>query len=421
MKEQQLRKRNFISLTLEGTFFLTALAFLDANAVVPVFIDTFTGSLQLAGLATTLRTALSMLTQLLSGPYVPKIKNVPAYILWIMFLFRPLPFIMVPVLLGNLNPFLTVGIFLAIYGLFWASDGLVVIPWSDLLGRTIPANKRGKLMGYQQVTGGIAALGAGFLIKMILAHPNLENLVKYAIIFSGAGVSLMISSIMMSFARDLPRKLSKEKVSFKRYFSQMPHYLLKNRDFASLTVIRIIYSFIGMVSPFIILFGKSAFQLSPSQVSNLIYIQIIGNLLGGLLWGTVSHRWGNKYVILIAQLIGAFIPILAFTSLIFNGLILPIFFLWPMTLLTGINMGSWMGFLNYTIDIVKEEERPIYLVLGNLTTFPLTFLPYLAGSIADRWGFLPLFLISLLAAAAGTVLSMRLNTPQISSSEESGH
>jgi hypothetical protein len=224
MKEQQLRKRNFISLTLEGTFFLTALAFLDANAVVPVFIDTFTGSLQLAGLATTLRTALSMLTQLLSGPYVPKIKNVPAYILWIMFLFRPLPFIMVPVLLGNLNPFLTVGIFLAIYGLFWASDGLVVIPWSDLLGRTIPANKRGKLMGYQQVTGGIAALGAGFLIKMILAHPNLENLVKYAIIFSGAGVSLMISSIMMSFARDLPRKLSKEKVSFKRYFSQMPHY-----------------------------------------------------------------------------------------------------------------------------------------------------------------------------------------------------
>lgn len=418
MNEQQLRKRNFISLTLEGTFFLTGLAFLDANSVIPVFIDTFTGSLQLAGLATTLHTALAMLTQLFSGPYVPRIKNVPAYILWIMFLFRPLPFIMVPVLLGNLNPFLTVAIFLAIYGLFWASDGLVVVPWTDLLGRTIPANRRGKLIGYQQATGGIAALGAGFLIKMILAHPTLENSVKYAIIFSGAGICLMISSIMMSFARDLPRKVSEEKISYKRYFSQMPHYLLKNRDFTSMAVIRIIYSFIGMISPFIILFGRSTFHFSPSQVSNLIYIQIIGNLVGGLLWGTVSHRLGNKYVILIAQLIGALIPILAFMSLVFNGLILPIFFLWSMTLLTGINMGSWMGFLNYTIDIVNEEERPIYLVLGNVITFPLTFLPYLAGFIADLWGFLPLFFISLLAASAGIVLSMRLKTPQIFSPEE---
>ena len=98
MNETQVRKRNFYALILEGTFFFSGLAFIDVNAVIPVFIYTYTQSLKLAGLATTINLAASVITQILLGPYVKSIRNMPRYMTTIMFIFRPLPLLMIPVL-----------------------------------------------------------------------------------------------------------------------------------------------------------------------------------------------------------------------------------------------------------------------------------------------------------------------------------
>lgn len=123
MDKLQVLKRNYLLLTADGTFFFIGMAFLDASSVVPVFIDNYTGSLQLAGLAITIKTAASLLAQLLIGPYVSRIRYLPSFIIRIMFLSRPLPLLMVPVLLSNTDPYLIVGIFLFLFFLLWVSLG----------------------------------------------------------------------------------------------------------------------------------------------------------------------------------------------------------------------------------------------------------------------------------------------------------
>lgn len=412
MNETKLRKRNFLALMLEGTFFFTGLAFLDANAIIPVFIYTFTQSLQLAGLATTINMASSILTQTLVGPYIKRIINVPAFIIKIMFIFRPLPLLMIPVLFGHFNPFVTVSLFLIIYAMLWGSDGWIVLPWSDLFARTVAPEKRGKLLGYQQLLGGIGSLAAGFIIKSTLENPGYSNEVRYSIIFGCAATLLIISSIAMLFARDLPRKPSIEKVNHVHYYRQLPFYLRKNKAFARMAIVRILASVTGMISPFLILFGKGLFQLNGSQISTLIYVQIIGGLVGGIVWGNISSRMGNKFVIMISQIIGLILPILALGCLLLKGFSLPYFILWPIAFANGLNMGSWLGFMNYTMDVVNEEERTIYLLLNSLITFPLTLLSYFAGILADQWGFIPLFAISGTSAIIAIYLSRRLKSPQ---------
>ncbi|MDI3310404.1 MAG: MFS transporter, partial [Thermoanaerobacterium sp.] len=201
--------RNYYALMIEGTLFFTGLAFLDTNSVIPVFIHTFTQSLQLAGLASTMGSASSLLAQLFIGPYVHRIKNMPAFISTIMFLFRPLPLLMLPILMFFSNPYLVVWAFLLIYALLWASDGLIVVPWLDLFSRTIPDNQRGKLLGNQQLLGGIGGLIAGFIIKITLENAQLPTAQKYSILFGLSGVLLLLSAVAMTFVRDTPRNSQK--------------------------------------------------------------------------------------------------------------------------------------------------------------------------------------------------------------------
>lgn len=400
--------RNYYALMIEGTLFFTGLAFLDTNSVIPIFIHTFTHSLQLAGLASTAGSASSLLAQLFIGPYVRKIKNMPAFISTIMFLFRPLPLLMLPILMFITNPYIVAWAFLAIYALLWASDGLIVVPWLDVFSRTIPDDQRGKLLGNQQLLGGIGSLIAGFIIKITLQNAKLSATRKYSVLFGISGILLLLSALAMTFVKDAPRKDNHKSSNILEYYRTLPELLNKNKAYRHMLATQIVGSFAGMTLPFLILFGQNTFALSPNQVSTLIYIQIIGSLIGGLFWGNISHRLGNKYIILTSQVINLVLPSLALTSLGLNKFLSPLFILVPICILGGINKGAWMGYTNYTIDITDEEDRPAYFVLTSLITFPATFLPYLAGAIADTWGFVPLFIISMIAAVFSTYFALTL-------------
>lgn len=408
MNEQLIRKRNYRVLLIEGCLFFTGMAFVDVNAVIPVFIFTYTKSVLLTGLATTITFAASILMQTLVGPYVKGIRNTPAYVSLVMFLSRPLPFVMIPLLFLDLSPWLTAGVFLIIYTLLCAGDGLIVIPWTDLFSRTVVPEKRGLLLGYQLLFGGMGALLAGFIVKTVLDHPRLDNDQRYAIIFGGAAVALTISAVVMTYARDLPHPIESVRPRHLEYYKKLPAYFRCHPDFIQLVVIRVLSIITYMIAPFVILFGQERLNFPPEAISTLIYIQMIGSLLGGFIWGRVSRRFGNHRVILIAQILGLLLAvcmvILSLTSL----QAVPVYLLWPLVLINGINMASWPGFMNHTIDIVNEEERTIYLLISNLTTFPFTFLAFLAGIVVNQFGYRPIFIVSSLAAVAAVWLAFRL-------------
>ncbi len=411
MQENRIRRRNFAALTLEGAFFVIGTAFIDVNAVIPVFIFTYMHSLKLAGLAATINLAASIVAQTLIGPYVRSIRRMPFYITLLMFIFRPLTLLMIPVLFSGLSDAWNVAVFLFLYSLLFFGDGLVVVAWTDLLGRTILPENRGKVFGYQQLLGGIGALAAGFLIKYLLENQTLTNDQRYAIIFSGAAVSLLVSAVAMSFSRDLPRIPATRPARNWHYYAQFPACLRRHPEFRRVAVIRILSGIAAMIAPLMILYGQGIFGLDAAQISTLVYIQIIGGLVGGLFWSQISSRLGNKAVIRAAQVTGLAIPAYALVCLLFRQTDQAWYLLWPLILVNGMYMGSWVGFLNYTIDIVEEEERTVYLLLSNLITFPLSILSFLAGIFADWIGFLPLFGVSGLAALAGIFLSRRLQSP----------
>jgi hypothetical protein len=413
MDEPKLRKRNYASFLAEGSFFTAGLSFIDSNAVVPVFIFAYTQSILLAGLAATINFASSIIMQTLVGPYVKGIRNIPRYVSTVMFITRPLPLLIIPVLFLDLSPWLTTGIFLFLYALLFAGDGLIIVPCIDLFGRTIESGKRGLLLGNQQVLGGIGALLAGSAVKATLDSSLLNNNQKFSIIFGGAVAIMTLSSVAMSFSRDLPRKVSLEKPNPRRYYRQMPEHIRRHPLFLQVALTRILSIIVAMVAPFVILFCQDLLSLAQKEVSTLIVIQIIGSLLGGFLWGKISQRIGNHRVILISQSLGLILALSVILLAMAPHGMMPVYLLWPLVLANGINMASWIGFLSYIIDIIPPEERTVYMLISNLLTFPFAFLTFLAGIIAQSFGYAPIFAISAIAACMAVIRAARLKAPDV--------
>ncbi len=404
----KISQRNYRVLSLEGTFYNAGLAFLDANAVLPIFIYTYTKSMSLTGLATTIAMAVPIITQILLGPYLNSIRHIPAFLTRTMLILRPLILLIVPILLSDISSGWVVVAFFIAYGVVFLGQGLLVIPWMKLLAQTVQTDQRNRVFGNQQLLGGIAALAAGSVVKLILNQSTWTEGLKFSLIFGSSGVVFLLTGITMLFSRDLPCKPQDKTKLDHRFYRDLPQFIGQNKRLRQLIIVRAINTSASLITPLLILFGRNHFALAASAVSTLILIQIGGSLLGGLVWRTISSRLGNRMSILVSQWIALTIASLAIGLYFINLIPSAQIILGLLILLNGINMGSWSGFVNFNFDISDDSNRTAYILATNIVLFPLTFVSLLGGILAASIGFLPLFLVCAFTAALGIVQANRL-------------
>jgi membrane associated rhomboid family serine protease len=121
---------------------------------------------------------------------------------------------------------------------------------------------------------------------------------------------------------------------------------------------------------------------------------------------------------IVLQLVSLMLPVLAFFAMLSKGLALAYALMWLIALFNGMLRGSWLGYMNYTIEVSSDEDRTVYLLLNSLTIFPFAFLSFFAGMMADAWGYTPLFVISSVTALCALGLSIKLKHPANSGKKE---
>ena len=81
-KNDKLAKKNYLILLIEGSLISAGRSFIDASSVASVFIDIFTGNLQLAGIVSSIRGFVAVMMQTFTGSYMLTKKNQPRLIFW---------------------------------------------------------------------------------------------------------------------------------------------------------------------------------------------------------------------------------------------------------------------------------------------------------------------------------------------------
>ncbi|MBN1459294.1 MAG: hypothetical protein JXA57_07145, partial [Armatimonadetes bacterium] len=148
---------NFIVVIFDAAFFFAGLTFIDPVVVLPVLIDKLGGSQATIGLVGGIQRAGWIIPQLVATSFVLHRRRKKPMVMWAVVLSRiPFCFLALAFSLPGAGDHLRALLLLliGIYTVFFFGDGLVGVPWHDIVARTIPPGLRGRFFGGINFFGG---------------------------------------------------------------------------------------------------------------------------------------------------------------------------------------------------------------------------------------------------------------------------
>jgi MFS family permease len=395
-------RRNFIGGLWHGAFLAFGMALTQPTTVISSFIADLTGStIWVGGLATVL-TVASVLPQ----PFVAR---------WVEPRQRKMPFLMLAIYLrviswgilawliyniGAEQPQMLAWALVVLLAVFYAGGGLGNIPYTDIIGKIIPKDRRGAFFGGKQVLAGPLAVGAALLARRILADVSYPN--NYALLFGLAAVGLAIASLGFWIIREpLQTQESVKPQSWREYGS---HVISASRRLGSLVTVQLLTGFSLMALPFYVVYARDELGAPPEAIGWFLLAQVLGGVIATLLWARLVDRAGSRQMITFCAVTSALTPLLAILLGGFGWMALfPVFFLAGATF-----NGRQVGFNSALLELAPTSERPTYAGVNALLGLPIAFLPLIAGILLGWWSYQLLFLFVAVFVAMGALMTRRL-------------
>lgn len=400
-------------LTLDGVLYFSALTFLDATILIPLFLQHTGGSAMLIGLAAAIRQIGFILPQLLTARYLNKIPRLNRFVFWSYLVCRFAFLLVIVALLHEPHSSAVLIAFFIGYTMFTLGEGITQVPWMDVFGRTIRAQNHGKSFGLMQTFGALGAFAGGLVIQEVLSHPERYPYPNnFLILFALAFGLLLIATLSFLYVKECPHRRpapaeSGEK-SFWATLGNLPRTWRTHAAFRRLLIIQTLIGAHQLVMPFYILYAQTLPGVDAVLIGALVMAQIIGAMAGGILFGSLSSRWGNRAAVLFNSGFNLLVPLLMIFAGLAGGaehvrqLVTASFFL------LGLVGGGWIGFTNYLLEISNDETRGSYVAYLNTSSAPLAILPVFSGSLTGVLSYPAMFAIVLIIMLAALYYSLRL-------------
>ncbi len=345
--------------------FGVAFAFVSLSSVMPAFIRLLTEAAPLVGLATTIFNAGWTLPQLAMARLVRDRPRKKPYVLAGL-AGRVSPFIIALALWAGLaeRPAAMLAVLFVGLGVFAVSDGVASLPWYDILARAIPVNRRGRVIGAAQAMIGLGGTAVGGLVSLILARLPFPH--SYALLFALWGLVLIPSTVALILLREPPPADSPERAA-REPGRPWLRPLLADRTFLLLMACRIVTSMAGLATPFYVIHARAVLGLPESVIGTFIIAQTLTGVVGSLVLGVISERWGPHTVIRIGGVAAVAGPLFALAAHLSGGILGPAYPFVFVTVGLAYNTAV-LGFSNYTLEIAPPELCTAYIGTANTMT-----------------------------------------------------
>lgn len=414
LARQHLR-RNWFAFFGDYIFFGLGLTFASVNTTLPAFAATLTDNKVLIGAVSAVWVGGWLLPQVLAANFLSNKERKYPIMVKGMAIGRPIfPLFVVWLIFGGLKfPALTLIFFLGTLGYFAATDALVGLAWFDLMGKTMSAQTRGKLIGAGQAVTGLAAIGAGAWLQWVLGPHGPGYPTNYIFIFGLASLSFGLSSLSNIFIVEPPEAVSETRPKLRDYLPQLAQLWQRDHAFRRVTLTRLLAGLGGLATTFYVVYATDILRLPESSIGWFATAATLGGASAGLLLGWAADRWGSHRVIQITCWVEFAIPVFALlcASGAF-GASLPVVFPVLYFLLGVFESSIMLGFLNFILEIAPPGQRPTYMGLTNTLAGITVAIPLVGGFILQYTSYTPLFLLAATGTLAGAVLSLTLPNPR---------
>src|SRR5215510_4654724 len=160
-QREQIYRRNFFLLVIDGTLFFVALNTIGASTVIPDFIRHLTKSEVLIGLSSSLFDFGWTVPQLFIARYIVRFERKKWWFAGpnIVFRFFILTFAVLTILFGKDHPEAILVAFMLCYGGAAVGDGIVGVPCADLTATSLDNRWRARMFGFMSAFAGLIMLG----------------------------------------------------------------------------------------------------------------------------------------------------------------------------------------------------------------------------------------------------------------------
>lgn len=362
-----------------------------------------------------------MWPQLFVGNLIEPLKRKkPVYILSATMRFVMLLAMGAVVLFWRGHPTTLFWLILLCYAGFASSGGIVVIPFLDMVARTIPRNRLAMLWAYRRLIGGLLGFAASLVAAFVLSgRSGISFPVNYAVLIIAGALLCGAAYVMFMEVDESAGDAPKKRASLWAFVKRGPVIFRQDADYRRFFALRSAWAFTRMSQQ--ALFVPMAIQYfnAPSQETGGWFTAVI-LCVGGFssyLWGRATERFGDVRVMQATALLDIVAPATATalallhhfgSTAAFAGNHYFAIYVFMYAAATAALNGSDIAASVYNLALPTARLRPTYVAFQNTLYVPFLFAPALAGLMAQYISYPITFALSCASAVIAIRLSFKL-------------
>lgn len=401
---------------LEGGFYMSGLAFLAPETVLPVFLKEFGGPSWLIALMPVVLPAMFALPGLLTAPYVEQLHRQMPFVCAFGLLQR-LPYLIAAVLMlwvpGAAAYILPIVVLTPI--LSGLVGGVGVQAWMEMVTRMIPENLRASGWAFRYLIQGIVGLSAGPVIHWVLSnYPGVSGYGWLHLICFGF---LVLSALAQWSMKESPdtNLLRLPRPAYATYLRELPGLLRAQPQLIRFIAVRFTGTGYLMLVAFMSIHAISVTGKTTADAGHLLLAQMIGALFGNIFAGWWGNRHGGRQLLLFSRCL-CLVLCLALPWVSSFSAFQVIFFVWGFGVFT-----ERVGDLTFVAELCPSRRRLTHQSLmsfcqaiGLITAVQIGGLLY---STTQNF----FALVTLCGAFAAVSIALLLTIPEVRVKSKRGH
>ncbi|NUP99008.1 MAG: MFS transporter [Armatimonadetes bacterium] len=415
--------RPFWLIVLNGVLWRLSAEVFDGRRIVAAFLTQLLGKEWVVGVALAIQPGVTSFPQLYESYVVSDGRErMPYYRVGAWIRRGAMALMILAVVVLAHHPVWLGAVFIPLLGLLGLGEGLGSVAFSDIVTRTVPAHRRGRMFGLRMAVGGLLAFGLGLTVRHILSPSFVVPYpYNYTILFAVCLVFLVLSQNCFMRIEEPPiRRRERPAPDFVSFLRRAAALIHGDRNALNYLIYRSVTPAMTMPAAFLVPFAMRQLKFDAGVVGLFVSSAVIASSVSNVWWAWISDRRGNRMLLRlgVATILAA-LGMLALTPALAEvwgpaarGQLL----LWVVVVnaLTEVGLtGLVIGQINYNYEIAPPGEVPLYTGLISTSTAPaLIVLPPLFGLAAEHYGYPTIFAAGLLAGIVALLLSLRLHEPR---------
>jgi hypothetical protein len=290
--------------------------------------------------------------------------------------------------------------------LFSLARGLSSVASKDVLGKTVPKTRRGRVSGWSEFLAGLVTIGVGVVLLLDLREPG--DMGTYLILLAIAGGLWLLAAASYAMIREFPGATEGGGNAFTEAVKRL-ELLVSDKPFRQFVLARSLLLCSALSAPFFIMLAHQQTDGALLVLGLFVIADGLASLVSAPFWGRFADSSSRRVMIMAgagAGLtgIGLVTVVHGVTGLAGSQWLYPFFFF----LLAIAHAGVRLGRKTYIVDLAGGNKRTDYVSVSNTVIGAVLLL---AGSVGALTAVLPVSGVILILAGmglAGAILSARL-------------